>query len=301
MAWQRILIDRLLAAANDEGGWGYRAQSPTAAEPTAIACLALRAHEVAPDRWDRGPASLATLQRPDGGVTVATNLASPCWPTGLAALAWMLASAGSTHTHKNHADRAVEWLLKTAGRRMRPRPDLFGHDPTLQGWPWVDGTHSWVEPTGYATLALRAAGQAGHARTREAVRLLWNRAFSDGGWNYGNTRILSNTLCPFPGTTGVALAALAGEPEKPRASSSIDYLVKELEHVRSPISLAWGLIGLASWDARPAEADDWLAQSARAPTVQAPGPLEDALLLLAAVTTAPLSPGAEGGTHERRG
>ena len=301
MAWQHAHIERLLKAANDEGGWGYRAQSPTAAEPTAIACLALRAQGVKPSRWNRGLASLAALQRPDGGVPVTTCVESPCWPTGLAVLAWMLACPRSPPSYKGHADRGVEWLLTTAGRTLRPRHESFGHDTTLQGWPWVDGTHSWVEPTAYATLALRTAGQTAHPRTREAIRLLWDRAFLDGGWNYGNTRVLSSTLCPFPGTTGIALAALAGEPEKPRVASSIDYLVRELAHLRSPISLGWGLIGLALWDARPAGADAWLAQAAAAPTVQTPGPLEDGLLLLAAVTPGPLASGVKGGSNESRG
>ncbi len=301
MSWQRTLIDRLLAAANDGGGWGYRPQSPTGAEPTAIACLALHAHAVEPDRWDRGLASLATLQRPDGGVPAVAGMASPCWPTGLAVMAWMLACSRSPQPYENQIDRGVEWLLATAGRRISPRPDILAHDQTLQGWPWVEGTYSWVEPTAYATLALRTTGRAAHARTREAVKLLWNRAFSDGGWNYGNVRVFENTLCPFPATTGVALTALAGEPREACVAPAVDYLNSTLRHIRSPVSLGWGLLGLASWQERPEEADTWLAQCATASSVQAPGPLEDGLLLLAAAIPGPLTSGVKGGSYERRG
>ena len=90
---------------------------------------------------------------------------------------------------------------------------LVGHDTTLQGWPWVVGTHSWVEPTAINVLALRSAGQAGHPRCREAVKLLLDRQLPEGGWNYGNTTVLGHVLRPQVQPTGLALAALAGETD----------------------------------------------------------------------------------------
>ena len=164
---------------------------------------------------------------------------------------------------------------------MPDRPDILGHDTKLRGWPWVDGTHSWVEPTAYAMLGLRAARKYDHPHVHEAVRLLWDRMFTSGGWNYGNTRVLGNTLSPSPATTGIALSALAGEAPSTRVNVSVEYLVRELQHVRSPLTLGWGLIGLTAWDARPKEARQWLAESAAAAIHREPRPLEDALLLLA--------------------
>ena len=38
------------------------------------------------------------------------------------------------------------------------------------GWPWVDGTHSWVEPTALALLVMGREGLSGHSRAREGVR-----------------------------------------------------------------------------------------------------------------------------------
>ncbi|UCF33415.1 MAG: hypothetical protein JSV78_13885 [Phycisphaerales bacterium] len=183
---------------------------------------------------------------------------------------------------------------------MSPRPDIFGHDRTLVGWSWVVGTHSWVEPTAYAVMALRAAGKADHPRVREAVELLWDRALSDGGWNYGNTRVFANRLRPFPATTGIALAALAGEPRRAggsRIEAAIAYLLTELRQIRSPLSLAWGLIGLAAWDAFPTEASGWLAESARSVAINTIGPHEAALMLLADAEGAPLNLIAGGGDH----
>jgi hypothetical protein len=206
-----------------------------------------------------------------------------------------------TGSYSDHAGRGVRWLLKTKGRRMSPRPDIFGHDRTLVGWSWVDGTHSWVEPTAYAVMALRAAGKADHARVREAVELLRDRALSDGGWNYGNTRVFANRLRPFPATTGIALAALAGEPRRARGSrieAAIAYLLNELPRIRSPLSLAWGLIGLAAWDGFPAEASGWLAESAHTVAINTIGPHEAALMLLADAKGAPLNLTAGGGDHE---
>lgn len=176
-------------------------------------------------------------------------------------------------------------------------PDIFGHDRTLQGWPWVEGTHSWVEPTAYAVLALRTCGQTNHPRVREAVRLLGDRVLPGGGWNYGNTRVMGNILRPFPATTGIALAALAGEPLTPQIDESIVYLTNELPGIRSPFSLAWGLIGLTAWLSRPPESESWLAQCAARKVKNEPDPLEDALLLMAHLKSSPLGVVPEGDTH----
>jgi hypothetical protein len=285
--WQQSFVDYLVNAECTEGGWGYRPAAPPAAEPTALTCLALAAQCPESDPGApglRGLASLARSQHADGGVPVSAKMSGPCWPTALAVVAWIRTSGLLAGSYSDHVDRGVEWLLKTKGRRISPRPDIFGHNPTLVGWSWVEGTYSWVEPTAYAVMALRAAGNADHARVREAVELLWDRALSDGGWNYGNTRVFANQLRPFPATTGIALAALAGEPRQAggsRIEAAIAYLRNELPRIRSPLSLAWGLIGLSVWDALPTEASGWLAECAHTVSVNTIGPHEAALMLLA--------------------
>ncbi len=297
MGWQRTLLDRLKADVNPTGAWGYRRGTSGCAEPTALACLALAAREVEPDRWVPGLAWLARVQRPDGGVPVAAPVSSPCWATGLALMAWAVADAGSNKQHQLYIERATSWLLATRGRRLPPRPDVRGHDGRLQGWPWVDGTHSWLEPTAYAILALRMVGKNNHPRTREGIRLLWDRALPGGGWNYGNTRVLGSTLRPFCRTTGIALAALAGEPHDPQIDASVDYLTRELPRVRSPLTLGWGLIGLSAWNARPTEAEEWLERSALLSPQRPPNTLEAALLLLADSDPSPLIRSAEDKIH----
>lgn len=153
----------------------------------------------------------------------------------------------------------------------------------------MENTHAWVEPTAYAILALRGAGKGEHPRVREGTQLILDRAIPGGGWNYGNPRVYRNTLRPFPGTTGIALAALAGQPSDSRIESGIAYLSHELRRVRSPMSLGWGLIGLTAWGRRPDEASVWLEECARHALRSAPNAMYDALLLLADLDPCPLT------------
>ena len=176
---------------------------------------------------------------------------------------------------------AIEWLLRTEGQTFKSNPALYGHNTRLKAWSWVKGTHSWIEPTTYAILALRAAGQAQHPRTREGVSVLLDRAMSYGGWNYGNCKMFGSELRPFPAQTGMALAALAGEPRYDCVDKAIEFLHRELPRVRTPFSLAWGLIGASAWNALPDSAHSWLAECAQRVAQKQSQPLFDALLLLA--------------------
>jgi len=232
--------------------------------------------------WSRGLHWLTKVQSPDGGVPVSQEFPSPCWPTALAIIAWQTAASHGQNDFTDSIDRGVGWLLHHHGRSFPRDPTVFGHDTTLTGWPWVAGTHSWVEPTSYAILALRHAGRADYHRVREAIRLLIDRALPDGGWNYGNTRVYQNTLRPFPGTTGIALCALAGEPRSPCIDGSIRYLSERLPGVRAPWSLGWGILGLSTWNACPDDAAGWLAESAARATSQVTAHTLDLAMLLQA-------------------
>lgn len=308
--WVNSLLDRLNGEAHTDGGWGYLPGAAPCAEPTALACLALSAREIEADafqtsrspnhfrlrRTDRrirligGLALLARLQRPDGSVSVALNIESPCWPTGLAVLAWSFSESNAAPRYRPQTEKAVDWLLHSSGKPIAPNPTVYGHDTTLRGWSWVENTHAWVEPTAYAILALCGAGKGEHPRVREGIQMILDRAIPGGGWNYGNPRVYRNTLRPFPGTTGIALTALAGQPSDSRIESGIVYLSHELRRVRSPMSLGWGLIGLTAWGRRPDEASVWLEECARRALCSAPNAMYDALLLLAELDPCPITP-----------
>jgi len=265
-----LLLDRL-ATGFAEARFGYRYRPGASAEAAALGALALGAHErdaAAPLDW------LERQQKGDGGIPVLPSLDQPRWPTSLAL--WAFTKAG----REGPAERAVTYLLEHRGIALE-RSELLGHDTTIVGWSWVDETHSWVEPTGYALIGLREAGQAGHERCRRGIELLLDRCLPTGGWNYGNTRVMSNMLRPFPATTGVALLALAGEPMAPPIERSLDYLRATIGSLRAPLSLSWSLLALAAWN-REAPARALIEASVREPGRRPPDPVHDALLALAA-------------------
>jgi hypothetical protein len=144
------------------------------------------------------------------------------------------------------------------------------------------GTHSWVEPTALAVLALKAAGHGGHPRTREAARLLIDRLLPGGGCNYGNTVVLGQQLVPHVQPTGLTMLALAGEHDPSGGiERSIDYLLRTLDEHTPPASLAYGLMGMSAHGRECCIAEEWLSAAA-ANARKRQSPLEMALLLLAA-------------------
>lgn len=125
----------------------------------------------------------------------------------------------------------LAWLLQS---RSLPVEDVEGFDATIPGWSWVEGTAAWVEPTAWAVLSLcRCPPLPGigavdrEARAAEGVRLLLDRQCADGGWNYGNPRVLGQELVSAPASTGWAALALiaarqAGHAVPPDALARAD-------------------------------------------------------------------------------
>jgi hypothetical protein len=229
---------------------------------------------------------LASLASEDGSVGVMADQATPSWPTSLALLAWNAAACNAASalpaTWRSHAERAAEWLLTVSGD-AQPRNADLGHDTMLRGWPWVLGTHSWVEPTALAVLALKSAGLSSHVRVRDAVRLLIDRLLPEGGSNYGNTTVLGQALRPHVTPSGLALTALAGERDASgRIERTIAYLAQTLNRQTTSMSLAYGLIGLAAHDRTLRAADAWLEAASHRGGREA-APFKHALVALAAL------------------
>jgi hypothetical protein len=169
------------------------------------------------------------------------------WPTAIAILAWQ-----DSPPSEAARQRAVHFLLEATGVHFpRISDKTAAHDTSLKGWPWVGGTHSWIEPTALAVIALKAMGHGQHDRVREAIRMMLDRQLPHGGWNYGNTLVFGRELHPMPESTGAALAGLAGQVERGTVTRSLSYLQGEMDRLRTPISLGWGLLGLAAWDLWP--------------------------------------------------
>jgi hypothetical protein len=282
--WIDTAQERLLEVGAGLPGWGYHRSTSPAVEPTALAALGLLASAsdqcrgFALNRARAAATWMNSLQRTDGSLGVSAELAQPGWATPYALLLW--AALGAFPTQRQ---QAANWLLGQRGTTKSGLADgVIGHDTTLAGWPWVSGTHSWLEPTAVAVLALRREGFGQHPRVLEGIRLIRDRAIPGGGWNYGNRVVFGNALRPQPGPTGLALLALAGvDGAWESAEPAFQYLQTALPKIRSPLSLAWGLLGLRAWQADPPEADDWLAAAA-ATALAAQADSSLGLLLLAA-------------------
>ena len=197
--------------------------------------------------------------------------------------------------------RARTWLLmdEKGAQPVRDNAErIVGHDGALRGWPWVEGTHPWIEPTAMAILALCRDGQGDHPRVNEGVRLILDRALDHGGWNCGNKTVFGRELRPMPSPTGMALLALAAHGDRsPAITRAIDYLLATLPNVRAPVSLGWGVLALRAHQACPAEAGLWLAEAFETISRRPESTMNLALLLLAAgaressFVSPPITPG----------
>jgi hypothetical protein len=291
MTWLDELLDRLAS----QIPCGYHAAGPASSEPTALAALALIAY----GRDDASRNALdwiSQLQNVDGSVGPTATQSTPGWPTGLVVLsatAWKTAMALGSHRNlpsraalQFDINRAVAWIVWTRGEALPQAPEM-GHDTTLVGWPWVEETHSWIEPTVMHVLALKAAGQGQHPRTREAIRLLIDRLLPNGGCNYGNTVVMDQVLRPHLQPTGLAMLALAGESNLDgRITKSLDDLSAELSPRTAAASLSYGLMGLAAHGLIPVDSQDWLETAYRRTITRGPSSYRLALLALAALGTA---------------
>jgi hypothetical protein len=252
-AWLEYILEDLVK----QPVCGYLRDQTPATEPSVLAALALAGHgfrESALPVLDY----LARSQQADGSVGVREKEPTPGWPTSLAIIAWQHFDPVK---HKVRIDKALGWLSAMHGKALAQSPEM-GHNTQLDGWPWAEGTHSWLEPTAFALLAYRAKGQSDHPRAKEAIKLLIDRQMPNGGCNYGNTIVLGQTLRPHVQPTGIALLALAGENDPSgRMEKSLTWLKWSLGTRTTATSLAWGLLGLFAHGRDVPNANELLRQA----------------------------------------
>ena len=209
----------LLGTQNADGGWGYAAAKTSWLEPTVYG---LRACEAWPS-WAgvregcvRAQRYIDGLQRQDGSWRACEGVPEPHWSGAL----W-LGLASAAHQRPARWRAGMEWLVSQRGAdggwagRIGTwlDPQAVEQDARWQGWPWLAGTSSWVEPTCHAILALSRVQSTRHGpkftgRLDEGRRLLLDRRCRDGGWNYGNRRVRGHDLPGYSETTALALLAL---------------------------------------------------------------------------------------------
>ena len=243
---EKLRID-ILKRAMPEGGFASIPKGDYRPDATAWAVLAIDAIGSDTGLVNDSRTKLASGQLDDGRVSLSKDKKQAFWPTALAVMAWK-----DSIQYRKFQLRGNDFLLKTKGIHFPKKKESFtGHDTSICGWPWIDETHSWVEPTSLVLLALEATGNGDHERAREARRLLLDRQLCYGGWNYGNTTVFGRQLRPMPESTGLALNALAKRVNRKDVEKSISYLKQEMNVLKGPLSFSWGFLGLSAWGERP--------------------------------------------------
>jgi len=240
-----VRLDILRRSQNPDGGWSYYRGKQSWLEPTFYGALVLHGDPAADRAW----ALIKSWQRPDGSWPPTVGAAISGWGTALClTLAHIRSDVDGTFL------KGVAYLLKTAGteseiwRRALAKFGLVdpGRNLSLKGWPWKEGTSSWVEPTAHTLIALKKAYGVIPApevaeRVRSGEALLLDVRCKDGGWNYGSAWTLGEDQRSYPETTALALLGLQGRAE---AGRSVELAKSWLRETPSTLARAWITIAL---------------------------------------------------------
>jgi hypothetical protein len=248
--------DLLLEAQNEDGGWGAVKGKRSNTESTSFALMALKSLDeklfnrqtTAALKW------LVQHQKEDGSWSLNDASNQSSWTTPIAVLALL-----PFQDQREHALRAAKWILTQEGRkpgwiasllvRLSLIKKMTELDPYLSGWSWTAGAFSWVEPTSYSLMALKKlkrslVGTNCEERIRQGEMLIYDRMCESGGWNYGNSKVLGETLWPYPDVTAVALIALQDRAIKEANRRSLLALQSMMREAPSGIALGWGILCL---------------------------------------------------------
>ncbi|MGA8594051.1 MAG: hypothetical protein WB676_04845 [Bryobacteraceae bacterium] len=198
---------------------------------------------------------LYNAQEKTGAWRPRASLPASCWSTSLAMIALAL------EARQDCLARALQWLLLHAGResgfwvklRFRCLDRRVHFNPAYYGWPWTEGTLSWVIPTSFAIMAIRLSTACQRPpeavrRLRPAVSMALDRGCLQGGWNAGNGVVDRVALSPRMEPTAIALLGLRGiSPPTRLIESSIQWLRREAATCPTPWSLSWAILSLFSY------------------------------------------------------
>jgi hypothetical protein len=246
-------LDFLRSTQNADGGWGFFPGKQSWLEPTAYALMALHSDSASQQHFDRGWNLMRSWQLPDGSWQPCADVRQPHWTTALCVTLHCLRGV-----HDDRLRHGVAWLLDTTGieNGLRYRlahfisPSVVELDPSFKAWPWLPGCSSWIEPTAHALVALKKVSKTlPSAAVRDRIgmgeKMILERRCSDGGWNYGNRKVLGTDLPSYPETTALALLGLSGN----RAldlSAPLALAQRQWRQTRSPLARAWLAVSLRS-------------------------------------------------------
>ena len=253
-------IELLLGAQNEDGGWGSVKGKRSNTESSSFALMALKSLERKP--FDRqttaGLKWLLQHQRDDGSWSLNDVSKQSSWTTPIAVLTLL-----AFQDQREHVLRAAKWILTQEGKkpgwvasllvRLSLVKKMTELDPYLSGWSWTAGTFSWVEPTSYSLMALKRLkgsldGTNCEERIRQGEMLIYDRMCENGGWNYGNSRVLGEALWPYPDVTAVALIALQDRTTSEANQKSLRALDAMMREAASGTTLGWGILCLTLYN-----------------------------------------------------
>jgi hypothetical protein len=253
-------LDLLLSAQNEDGGWGAVKGKRSNTESTSFALMALKSLEGKPfdQQTIAGLNWLVQHQKDDGSWSLNDASKQSSWTTPIAVLALL-----PFQDQRQHALRAAKWILTQEGGkpgwvasllvRLSLVKKMTELDPYLSGWSWTAGAFSWVEPTSYSLMALKKLkrsldGTNCEERIRQGEMLIYDRMCENGGWNYGNSRVLGEALWPYPDVTAVALIALQDRAASEANQTSLRALDAMMREAASGTALSWGILCLTLYN-----------------------------------------------------
>lgn len=230
-------LSRLLAYVSametPDHGWATAAGRESDAESTAWVLVGASMLPALADHRDTALAWLVREQQKEGNWAYRPGPAIATWPTAPALIGMTMADVevevretATAWLVREHSATPSRWQRTVREVVARLKPDqerLVVQDETLDGFGWAQETVAWVEPTAIAmiALALQPRTPALTQRVTIGAQLLLDRQSSDGGWNYGNKRVLGVDLPGYPDTTAWALLGLAAAVRSGIVSSSL--------------------------------------------------------------------------------
>jgi hypothetical protein len=241
----RIYLDKLCSLAHPGGGWGFAPDQPPHPEPTCLALLALALEKDSYGEATRsGWAFLDRCQGTDGSYKAPGGRVEAFWPTAL--VLFTQAALGYGQAEGRWTTSRLLGLYSRIPRDPS-KAGLADIDLTLPGWTWVENDYAWVEPTAWACLALRRAGQGAHPRVAQGQELLLDRTLEEGGTNHAGQRLFGQPSRALAEPTGLALLALQGRGQHARVQAAVRYLIANSEDCRDLRDLCWSKLALDSY------------------------------------------------------
>jgi hypothetical protein len=239
--------DTLLRHRNADGGWGYAPGKSSRLEPTcwsllAVARTANRGLEATEldvlNRWKRQDPWLVDVA--GAPVNYAFN--------ALAAL-----TLGTHAKGRLLSTQIARALVDVRGLKFEQGKEIR-QDNSLQAWPWIESTFSWVEPTCWCLLLLKKSRAAltvpsVDERIDVGQRMLLDRACAAGGWNYGGSNVYGQELFPYVPTTALGLIAMQDRTRETAVGRALAWIKKEALSEPSAHALGLAVIALGVYRA----------------------------------------------------